>query len=103
MNDKEEYPKLVAALGKASAKIITMYHAKFAIDVTPALDAPCTEIVVWSLNENTERTEFRAGVQGLMDTIYSELKEEVYGGTVGDIVEDQKKLSVILGWQSVEV
>ena len=103
MNDKIEYPKLHAALAKSVDKLVALYHAKFPTDIIPALDAPCTEIVSWTLLESADRDEFHAGVKGLILRINTDLKDELLGGDVGEVLEDQKKFSVILGWYSLEV
>jgi hypothetical protein len=103
INDKEEYTKLNAAMAKGIDGAITMYHARFPVDVTPAFDAPCTEILLWSLHESTDREEFRHGVKALVSKIGNNLKDEVLGGSDGEVVEDPKKVSVVIGWPSLEV
>lgn len=103
MNNKEEYPKLGAAMQPVSDKRLGLYHARHPKDITPALEAPATEFVVWSLREGMDRDVYQATEKRLVDTFYSDLADEFLGGGLGEIVEDQRKFSVILGWYSVEV
>jgi len=102
MNDKEEYPKLGAAIQPAIERLIGLYHVRFPEDIQPALNAPTTEIVQWTIPESTDLSAFHDKVKTLIDTVYADLPSEVFRGGLGKIVEDQRKLSVILGWHSLE-
>ena len=58
---------------------------------------------VYNLREGAERATLRTAVQRIVDTVDSEFKGVTFGGGVGRIVEDEKKLSVFFRWLSVEV
>lgn len=99
-----EHPKLIAAFKKGTEKLVYMRHSKFpAADITLALEAPCTEVLFWTLPESTNREEFDAGVQKLAALIGSELKDAVLSINVGKVIEDEKIVSLLLGWRSFEV
>ena len=102
MADIAEHSKLDAAL-EPVLELLGLYHVRFPADVSRALDAPTTEIAVWTLAPDTDRVAFHARASELVRTIYTEMPEEVLGGGLGDVVEDERRLSAILGWYSVEV
>ena len=84
-------------------ELLGLYHVRFPTDVSPALDAPTTEIAVWALAPGTDRAAGRAAAVEVVRMIHEDMQEDVLGGALGDIVEDERRVSVILGWHSVEV
>ena len=104
MADEVEFGKLNKALLPVCVSR-SLVHARHQ-DITSALEAPSTELVVWTLHEGIDRSAGRAKLQQLVDTVHSELGGaggEFLGGGLGDIVEDERTFSVVLGWHSAEV
>ena len=101
MADKVEFGKLNKALQPVcvSRSLIHVRHQ----DITSALEAPTTEFVLWTLHEGADRDAYRATAQRLVDAVSSELPGEFFGGGFGEVVEDERKFSVVFGWHSVEV
>lgn len=100
--NKELYPKLTESLLKGAAGLTYLYHVNLNTeDPSPALGAPLTEIVFWSLKEGVDKEEFTTKLNSLITLAMS--FEGVYKGGWGTVVEDDRKLAVILGWNSLEV
>lgn len=102
MKDTVEYPKLGAALQPSMTDFLGLYHVRFPEDIQTALNAPTTEIVHWTIPESTNVETFHKGVQQLIDLIQKDMPGEVFRGGVGRVVEGERRLSVILGWHSLE-
>ena len=101
MADEVEFGKLNKALLPVcvSRTLVHTLHQ----DITAALEAPSTELITWTLHEGADRAVVRAKLQNLLDTARSELVGEFIAGGVGDVVEDERKFSVVIGWHSLEV
>ncbi|EKM54095.1 uncharacterized protein PHACADRAFT_196527 [Phanerochaete carnosa HHB-10118-sp] len=102
MNDKEEYPKLDVALQLAIEKPLGLYHVRFPMDIQPAFDAPVTEIAQWTVSEGADLSAFQGKVKTLINLFHSGAPSEVFLGGLGEVVEGERKLSVIIGWHSLE-
>ncbi|EKM54096.1 uncharacterized protein PHACADRAFT_174597 [Phanerochaete carnosa HHB-10118-sp] len=102
MNDKEEYPKLGIAMQPAIEKLLGLYHVRFPIDIQPALDAPVTEIAQWTVSEGADLSAFQEKVKALINAAHAGAPNEVFLGGLGEVVEGERKLSVVLGWHSLE-
>ncbi|GJE88293.1 hypothetical protein PsYK624_043760 [Phanerochaete sordida] len=102
IDDKEQYPILLASLHTVAKEIVFMHHAIFSGDFTKALGAPATEFAIWTLKEGVDRAEFQAGLAELTQLIERDAAGEVFEGGWGAILEDERKFIVGLGWHSME-
>lgn len=102
IDNKELYPKLIASLNEGAANMQYLYHVTIAPNEPHApLNAPLTEIAIWSLNEGVDKTAFA----DLVNQLFTEVSswKGVYPGGPGPVVEDDRKLALLLGWNSLEV
>ncbi|GJE95919.1 hypothetical protein PsYK624_121110 [Phanerochaete sordida] len=102
MDDKAEYAKLFAAITPAITEFLGLYHFHFQPEITPALDAPVTEIAGWVLAEGTDAAAFLARVRELGETIYRDMPADVARGGFELAMETDRRAAVVLGWQSLE-
>lgn len=103
INDKPTYAQFFELIDKGAERLEYLYHAKFSVDVTPALDAPTTEIASWTLHPGTDSESFDKQAATLMEMLYKELPEEILGGNYTRVIEDKPNFTVLLGWHSLEV
>lgn len=105
IDDKEAYAKLGAAIQKAAADKQYLYHVNYSAEIYTALDAPVTEFAIWTINQGTPREQFKACLGEIIARADADptLKDEVFRGSWGAIVEDERKFMVTLGWHSLEV
>lgn len=103
VDNKEVYPGLVKSIGESAAKLEFVQHTILSTS-TPedALNAPITEIVFWTLKEGTDKEEFKGIISAFIGKILASDAVKNRGGW-GTIVEDDRKFTVILGWNSKEV
>ena len=80
-----------------------MYHALLSTS-TPetALDAPLTEVLFWNLKEGTDKEEFKKLEDEFATKVLPSDAVKNRGG-FGPVAEDERKISVVLGWDSIEV
>ncbi|KAI0808942.1 hypothetical protein BC629DRAFT_1076343 [Irpex lacteus] len=102
VDNKEVYPGLVKSIGESAAKLEFVQHTILSTS-TPedALNAPITEIVFWTLKEGTDKEEFKGIISAFIGKILASDAVKNRGGW-GTIVEDERKFTVILGWNSKE-
>ena len=101
--DSAVYPDVTKSIAQGAANIEFMYHV-LPSRSTPeaALEAPVTEVLFWSLKEGTDREEFKRLENEFGAKVLPSDAVKNRGG-FGSVVEDERKISVILGWDSVEV
>ena len=101
-NDKELYPVLLDSLGKGVAKFDLHHHATLSPnDPYPALDSPLTEFAVWKMNEEVDRAKFMDKFLLFVENGIRQLPIQIGGW--GASVEDDRQLTVVAGWENLEV
>jgi len=102
IDNKDVYPQLMESLLKGASEIAYMFHAGFDLNgPDAALNAPITEIAVWTLKEGTDKKKFSETLNSLITRAASK-EGKVYPGGWGPVVEDEKKFAILLGWNSLE-
>lgn len=101
--DKQQYPVVMAALGKACKEMVFLYHAKFSGDLYKTLNAPLTKFAIWTVKESADRARFHEALSQLVAKTPSNESEGISAGGLGEVIEDQRKFFASLGWQSMDV
>ncbi|KAI0812385.1 hypothetical protein BC629DRAFT_1436458 [Irpex lacteus] len=102
VNNKEVYPTLREQLGKGVAKLDSLFHVILSpSEPYPALEAPLTELAIWTLHETTDKATFTDIFVPLMGEGIKKLP--IQTGGWGFTVENDRQIAVILGWENMEV
>ncbi|KAI0648295.1 hypothetical protein C8Q79DRAFT_905382 [Trametes meyenii] len=105
MNDKEEYPRLGATTEVyfvPGAKG-TMFHVRSTSEPWKALEAPVTELAVFTLKDGHSKSELEQTVDAISKRL--DVLGEPAGETLaswGPTVEKDDVFALFVGWQSVE-
>ena len=67
----------------------------------PALDSPLTEFAVWKMNVEVERAKFVDNFLLFVENGIRQLPIQIGGW--GASVEDDRQLTVVAGWENLEV
>ena len=101
MADPAHAPRMMQGLASVARGVALMAHVPLS-RAAPALDAPLTELAVWTLRAGADRAQFQDELERLHGLLRREVPEMVDGGW-GAAVEDERVFVVVLGWESVEV
>lgn len=101
--NKDLSPEVLKSFNEGAAKLDFVYHSILSTE-TPqtAFEAPLTEIAFWTLKEGADKKEFDAILSELIDRALA--SKWVHGrGGFGTTLEDERKIAVTFGWNSMEV
>lgn len=102
IDDKELYAKASASMTQGIASTSPFYQVHFNLnDPYNALNAPVTELALWTLKDGTDKTEFANTLNDLFT--HANSLDGVYDGGWGEVDEDARKFAVLLGRNSAEV
>lgn len=101
--NKDLYPEVLKSFNEGAAKLDFAYHSILSTE-TPqtAFEAPLTEIAFWTLKEGADKKEFDAILSELVDRALASKWVDGRGG-FGTTLEDERKIAVTFGWNSMEV
>ena len=109
MNDKIQYPILLTHI-KSFSTSVKLWHVEFPEAPYTALEAPYTEVLLWSLKDGHKTAEAKEKALKDLGAIQEkfhglDLKEAgISRGTLGPVVEESEAaLALVLGWTSPEV
>ncbi|KAJ3553803.1 hypothetical protein NM688_g3423 [Phlebia brevispora] len=86
------------------ASRIFQHRVTFSAEPFTALSAPVTEFATWTVKETKDREQFKVQLQRLSDTIVSYPSSiGIHKGGWGTVVEDEKEMMILMGWDSLEI
>lgn len=80
-----------------------MYHAKFSGDLYKTLDAGVTGFAIWTLEESADRAQFHETLAKVVAQSSTSESDGVFVGGFAEVIEDQRKFFVAIGWENMEV
>ena len=103
-NDEKRYSQLKKETQNVMKEASWLYHANFPVDLTHCLNAPVTEIAVWTLKETADSAKFYRGLQQVMEQGFKDLApDDYFKGACAPAVESDRIYMVVHGWFTVEV
>ncbi|KAI0089728.1 hypothetical protein BDY19DRAFT_992700 [Irpex rosettiformis] len=102
IDNKTVYPDLIKSITQGAEKIEFVQHTVLSTAAPEkALEAPVTEVVLWTVKEGADKEEVKRLVGELVERVLATDAVKGRGG-FGSIVEDENKVAVILGWDGYE-
>ena len=105
INDAEAYPKLKKEIGSIfDASKLNMFHAALTSEPYKALEAPVTELAIFTLHDGQSKNTLEGLVDDLAKAVNAAPKS---AGAIlaawGPIVEKDNSIALVIGWTSIDV
>lgn len=83
---------------------VKLFHVNFVDNPRACLSAPVSELITWSLRKGVEAEAVIGHLRNLMKLLkLLPSGRRIACGAYGKVVEDERRLVVVLGWDSTEV
>ncbi|KAF4617764.1 hypothetical protein D9613_006147 [Agrocybe pediades] len=94
------YPSVLGFDPSVGEGTFTINHVEFIQDYKPAIDAPCTELLVFNLKEGKSTEDLYHGIDGIASKVH-EINAQYAPVAYGEALEkDDRRVYALLGWDS---
>ena len=101
---KEAMVQLMKDFSPIRVDGVYVHDITFNNEPYPALNAPTTEIAVWTLKEDTDRSIFQEKLDAFIQIVKGlDASKGVRPGGWGPVAQNDRQFCVMLGWDSLEV
>lgn len=102
MDNVELHQAVLKRGQRAYSEFVYIYHTYLELNEPyDALDAPFTEVLLYTLKDGADKAKFRETLNALI--VHANTWSATHKGGWGQIIEDESIFAVVLGWDNAEV